>query len=151
MEVTYRLATQDDIDLLVEQRLDFIQVSENSSDYEMIKASCYAYFEKALLHQTCDVVLAEESGVCIGTGIAFYYDSVPSILNPAGKNAYITSMYVKPEYRCAGIGNNILMRIIECAKEKDYNIIMLNASTMGRPMYEKVGFTEIRGGMILEV
>ena len=149
--MTYRLATQDDIDLLVEQRLDFIQVSESSSDYEKIKASCYAYFEKALFHQTCDVVLAEESGVCIGTGIAFYYDSVPSILNPAGKNAYITSMYVKPEYRCAGIGNNILMRIIECAKEKDYNIIMLNASTMGRPMYEKVGFTEIRGGMILEV
>lgn len=118
-------------------------------DFEIIRKNCYSYFEKALYEETCDVILAEKEQKCIGTGIVFYYDSVPSKINLTGKNAYITGMYVEPEYRGRGVAKEILRRVISRVSGKGYKVIMLNASDMGRPLYEKVGFQEIHGGMIL--
>lgn len=45
----------------------------------------------------------------------------------------------------------MLYKLIKKALEKGYKIIMLNASEMGKPLYEKMGFVESRNGMILEV
>lgn len=60
-------------------------------------------------------------------------------------------MYVEPGYRCKGIGTAILTRIVERAREREYKIIMLNASEMGKQLYKRLGFTEIKNGMILDL
>lgn len=148
--MNYRMATYEDIDLLVEQRLKFIEVAENDDMYDVIKHNCYLYFQKAFADNACDVVLAEDNDLCVGTGIVFYYDSVPSVLNVTGKNAYITSMYVEPGYRKKGIGRTIVEKLIDVAAARGYKIIMLNASDMGKSMYQKIGFVEINNGMILD-
>lgn len=148
--MNYRTATIDDLDLLVYQRLKFIEVDENSNDYNIIKDNCFLYFKKAIDNDTCDVILAEDYGKCIGTGIIFYYDSVPSSFNHTGKNAYITSMYVEQDYRCHGIGMTILEKLVEKAEARGYKIIMLNASDMGKSIYKKLGFVEIKNGMLLD-
>lgn len=147
----YRLATKEDIDLLVSQRLDFIKVYDDNEKYETLKENCYTYFHKAIANDSCDVVLAEENGACIGTGIVFYYDSVPSPFNITGKNSYITSMYVAPGYRRRGIGAKILERVIECARRRGITVMFLSASEMGRPLYEKRGFTDSKNGMMLDL
>ncbi|MBQ8822109.1 MAG: GNAT family N-acetyltransferase [Lachnospiraceae bacterium] len=150
-KMNYRQATLNDIDLLVFRRLQFIEAYEKSEDYECIKENCYTYFERALEQKTCDVILAEDDERCIGTGIIFYYDSVPSCSNPTGKNAYITSLFVEPDYRGRGIAKNIMKQLTKKAASRGYEIVMLNASDMGKPLYEKMGFTEIRGGMLLDM
>ena len=147
----YRAATQEDIDLLVFMRMIFLEIEENNPEYEMIKENCYTYFRDAFAKDACDVILAEEKGKCIGTGIVFYYDSVPSAFNVTGKNAYITSMYVEPEYRGNGVGTDIVKEIIKLVKKRNYTVIMLNASDMGKPMYVKLGFQEIHNGMLLHI
>lgn len=147
----YRLATTEDIDLLVTLRLDFIKIHEDNEKYEELKKNCYTYFKKAFTNDTCDVVLAEENGTCIGTGIVFYYDSVPSPFNITGKNSYITSMYVEPSYRRRGIGTELLERVIECAKKRGVTAMFLSASEMRRPMYEKRGFADSKNGMLLDL
>lgn len=149
--MNYRFADITDINLLVSKRLEFINVNEEHPDYKEIKDNCFCYFGKTMRENTCDIVLAEENGVCIGTGIIFYYDSVPSLFNMTGKNAYITSMYVETDFRRRGIARTMLYKLIKKALERDYKIIMLNASEMGKPLYEKMGFVESRNGMILEV
>lgn len=149
--MNYRLATIDDIDLLVSQRLRFIEVKEDYESYDSIKDNCYLYFRKAFANDSCDVILAEEDGIIVGAGIVFYYDSVPSRSNPRGKNAYVTSLYVEPEYRNRGIARSIMAELISKAASRGYEIIMLNASDMGRPLYEKMGFTDIYNGMILDI
>ena len=148
----FRLATADDIDLLVAMRLEFIKVHASNERYEELRKNCYAYFYNKAFHEdACDAVLAEEDGNCIGTGIVFYYDSVPSLFNPTGKNAYITNMYVDPGYRCRGIGTEILEQVIGCAKRRGATAMFLSASEMGRPLYEKRGFTDSKNGMMLDL
>lgn len=76
----------------------------------------------------CDVILGEENGECVATGIIFYYLSVPSV----------------------GIGTTILKQLIHCASQRGYDIVMLSASELGKPIYEKMGFQEIKNSMIYD-
>ncbi len=151
MEVTYRNAVIEDIDFLVESRLDFIHISITDDNYETLRSNLYLYFEKALFEKQCYIILAEVNSSVIGTGIIFYYNSVPSIYNPLGKNAYITSMYVDERYRRQGIAETILDRLIKTSLIKGYHIFSLQESKMGKPLYEKYGFQEGKKGMILKL
>ncbi len=136
---------------MVESRLDFINISEADINYELIKENLYRYFSKALNEQQCDIILAETNSSVIGTGIVFYYDSVPSSFNPWGKNAYLTSMYVHEDYRRQGIATTILDKLVHIAKVKDYHVIFLTATDIGRKLYEKYGFIEGKAGMLLKL
>ena len=126
-------------------------MNENNEQYEVIKENCYAYFRDSLQNGLCDIILAEEDEKILGTAIVFYYQSVPSSFNVTGRNAYITSMYVEEEFRRKGIATAMLQQLMDVAKKKGYSIIMLNASEMGKGLYEKFGFTEIQNGMILDL
>ena len=146
----YKHAELKDVDLLVRFRLSFIEVYSDSSDYDIICKNCRRYFQNSLSEGSCDAIIAEDSGNCIGTGIIFYYTSVPSKFNPTGKNAYITNLYVDSSYRRKGIGISILDHLVKLAVSKEYFIIMLNSTESGRPLYEKYGFREIENGMIID-
>ena len=93
--------------------------------------------------------MAEDNEKIVGTGIVFYYNSVPSTFNVTGRNAYFTSMFVQEEYRRKGIATTMLKQLIDASKQKGYQIIMLNASEIGKALYRKFGFTDIQNGMIL--
>lgn len=151
MEVHYREATIDDIDFLVHSRLDFIDVHSTDMNYELIKGNLYLYFSSSLTEDKCNVVLAEVNKCVVGTGIVFYYDSVPSLFNPSGKNAYITSMFVNENYRRNGIATNILDRLVNIVKAKDCPAIFLAASAEGRPLYKKYGFCDSLQGMYIKL
>jgi len=151
--MNYRLATSDDLELLVEMRLEFINVQVENDKYEDLRKNCYKHlFDKAFKANACEVVLAEDGDKCIGTGIVYYYDLIPSLYSPNGKKGYVTSMYVAPDYRRRGIGAEILEQLIERAKIRGVKEMFLNPSEMGRPLYEKRGFKDNhRDGMTLDL
>ena len=146
--IHYRYATPSDLDFLVEERLRFIKVGPDHENYAAIRQNCRAFFEDGLNAQTCDAVIAEEEGHCIGTTIAFYYLSVPSSRNHTGKNAYITSVFVEPDYRRQGIASEMLRRIVARAQAYGCVNIMLTATDMGKPLYEKLGFIQTPNAML---
>jgi len=151
MKIIYRNATIEDIDFLVDSRLDFINIPYADENYELLKSNMYLYFEKGLLEKQCDIVLAEVDSSVMGTGIIFYYNSVPSLFNPWGKNAYITSMFVNEKYRRQGIASTILDKLIKTALLKEYYIFLLQESEVGKALYEKYGFHEGKNGMLLKL
>lgn len=61
---------------------------------------------------------------------------------------YITSMYVHEKFRRQKIGSTILAKLLKKAEELNYKVIMLNATDVGRNLYEKDRFTDINNGMI---
>lgn len=146
--VTYRYAEINDVDLLVSLRLKFLKLVPSDSCYNELKTNIEIYFNETISRRECSVILAEDEFNIIGTGIIFYYDSVPSVSNIVGKNAYITSMYVHEQYRRQKIGSEILTRLIKIAKEKNCQAVMLNATEIGKKLYQRHGFVDIESGMI---
>lgn len=144
----YRFANEKDIDLLTSMRLASLNFAGNEEAYHEVRKNCLAYFQKSVPGKRCEAILAETCGRCVGVGILFYYTSVPSAFNPKGKNAYLACMYVEPAHRGAGIGTAILNRLLARAKEQGYDVVLLNSSELGRPLYEKAGFQPVENAMV---
>lgn len=62
---------------------------------------------------------------------------MPTYHNPSGKKAYIMNMYTAPEYRRQGIAIHTLDLLVKNAKEQGVLQIVLEATDMGRLLYEK--------------
>ncbi len=56
------------------------------------------------------------------------------------ENGHIGRMAVLKEYRCTGIGTEILKEILNSAKKMNLNKVYLHAQTSAIPFYEKQGF-----------
>jgi GNAT superfamily N-acetyltransferase len=53
---------------------------------------------------------------------------------------YVMSMYTEPEFRHRGAASRIVRWMVRWARDRGYPRIYLNASTMGRPVYARLGF-----------
>lgn len=113
----------------------------------MFKNNIQNYFETGFKDDQFNIIFAEHENLVIDAEIIFYYEAIPSLFNPWGKNAYITSMFVSENYRRRGIATNILDKLIQISKPKGYHVFILQELEMGRGLYEKYGFHEGRKGM----
>ena len=90
--------------------------------------------------------------VCVGIyfigGVSFY-QVMPTYHNSTGKKAYIMNMYTAPEYRRQGIALHTLDLLVKDAKEQGVLQIALEATDMGRPLYERYGFVKMEDEMEL--
>lgn len=74
---------------------------------------------------------------------------MPTYHNPTGQKAYIMNMYTRPEYRRRGIAFGTLELLVEDAEKRGVTAISLEATDMGRPLYEKYGFVQMESEMEL--
>ena len=78
-----------------------------------------------------------------------FYQVMPTYHNPTGKKAYIMNMYTAPEYRRQGIAFHTLDLLVNDAMKQGVSQIALEATDMGRPLYEKYGFVKMEDEMEL--
>jgi len=62
-------------------------------------------------------------------------------LTDAGGIASIDAIATSPEFRGRGLGYAITVALLELARERGYSIAVLEASDMGFPIYERIGFS----------
>ena len=150
----FRRATLADIDDLAECRLEMRLERETDKtvvDTEEFRSNNYDYFKRHLSDGSFISWVALDNGKIAATsGLCFYY-APPTFNNPTGVTAYIMNMYTKPEYRKKGIATKLMEYIIQEAKSRACSKITLNASDMGRPIYEKLGFKNVHEAMVLYV
>ena len=137
------------MDLMMSSRLEMLKVvNDLPQDYEYDEAFVDAsreYFEKG--DQT--TVLAIEDGEVIGCASMSYMWIMPTFSHPTGKRAHLMNVYTRNEYRRRGIARQMCEMLIEDAWNKGATEISLDATTMGRPLYESLGFTATTEGMVL--
>lgn len=74
---------------------------------------------------------------------------MPTYHNPSGRKAYIMNMYTRPEYRRRGIAYHTLDLLVKEIRRRGITSISLEATDMGRPLYEKYGFLPMEHEMEL--
>lgn len=152
MELIYKKASLDDIDILTETRVTVLRAANRLSgdeDMSEVERQSRAYYEKALADGTHTAYLVFDGERVVGTGGVSYYAVMPTFHNVTGEKAYIMNMYTDPEYRRRGIAMKTLGLLIEDSLGRGVTDIGLEATDMGRPLYERYGFIAAGAEMLL--
>jgi len=152
MPLLYKKATIDDLELLTETRIEVLRAANQlSDDVDMseVKTQSREYYRNALRNDTHVAYLIFDEDKFVGAGGISYFQVMPTFHNPTGRKAYIMNMYTKPEYRRKGIAYKTLDLLVSDAKSKGITAISLEATDMGRPLYEKYGFVGMSSEMEL--
>ncbi len=152
MNLAYKKATIDDLDILTNTRITVLRAANKLSDdvdMSIVKEESYRYYENALTNDTHVAYLVFDGDDFVGAGGISFFKVMPTFHNPTGQKAYIMNMYTKPEYRRKGVAYKTLDLLIAEAKCKGITSISLEATDMGRPLYEKYGFVKINDEMEL--
>lgn len=152
MKLIYKKATIEDIEILTKSRIEVLRAANKlSADIDMteIEKQSYDYYSKALKGGYHTAYLVFNDTEFIGAGGISYYRVMPTYHNPSGNKAYIMNMYTKPKYRRKGIAYKTLDLLINDAKSRGIHAISLEATDMGRPLYEKYGFVKMNDEMEL--
>ena len=152
MNLKYKVAKIEDLEVLVRTRVQVLRAAnklDDSVDMSEVETESRLYYEKALVDGSHVAVLVYDGDQFVGAGGVSFYTVMPTYHNPSGCKAYIMNMYTKPEYRRNGIAYHTLDLLIAAAKEKRITHITLEATDMGRPLYEKYGFIKMDDEMQL--
>jgi GNAT superfamily N-acetyltransferase len=100
-----------------------------------------AFFHFASAHPECRPFVAVDAGGAVaGTGVA-------TINGPVG---WVGTIYVVPELRGAGVGKALTAAVIDALEEARCATLVLVATDLGRPVYERLGFAVQTRYRILE-
>lgn len=150
-EIKYVKTTEKDMENLMKVRLEMLrEVNNLPSSYEFDKAfidESIRYFEDG--EQT--TVLAFDKNEAVGCATMSYVRVMPTFAHPTGKRAHLMNVYTRPDYRRQGISAGLVECLIGEAKERKVTEISLDATEMGRPLYEKLGFTASTEGMVMKL
>lgn len=152
MPFTYKRATIKDIDILTRTRIEVLRAANGlSEDVDMseVEKQSRMYYEKALCNDMHIAYLVFDENCFVGAGGVSFFQVMPTYHNSSGNKAYIMNMYTKPEYRRKGIAYKTLDLLIEDAKSRGITAISLEATDMGRFLYEKYGFVKMKDEMEL--
>ena len=152
MELIYKIATIDDIEILTESRIKVLRAANKlSEDVDMteVEKESYEYYSEALRDGSHTAYLVFDGKTLVGAGGVSYYRVMPTYHNPSGNKAYIMNMFTDPNYRRKGIAFRTLDLLVKDAKSRGIDAISLEATDMGRPLYEKYGFVKMNDEMEL--
>lgn len=152
MEYIYRKATADDLELLVDTRITVLRAAnrlDDGADMTGVRRASREYYREALADGSHVAYLVLDGDKVIGTGGVSFFRVMPTYHNPSGRKAYIMNMYTAPEYRRRGVALRTLGLLVQEAKNRGITAISLEATAMGRGLYERFGFVAMQDEMEL--
>ena len=150
MNLKYKRATLEDIDILTETRIEVLGAANKlSADTDMseVKRQSYNYYQKALCDGSHIAYLVFDENRFVGAGGVSFFQVMPTYHNPNGKKAYIMNMYTRPGYRRRGIASLMLECLMKEIRSRGITKVTLEATDAGRPLYEKYGFISMKDEM----
>lgn len=152
MKLIYKKASIEDIALLTKSRIEVLRAANHlsdDSDLMEVERQSFDYYKNALTDGSHTAYLVFDEGMLVGAGGVSYYRVMPTCHNASGNKAYIMNMYTNPDYRRMGVAHKTLELLVEDAKSRGITAISLEATEMGRPLYEKFGFVKMNDEMEL--
>ncbi len=154
MEISLQKAGMRDLPLLLrwrERSLREVFCLPESGELSPLMAATERYYAKALADGSHVAVWAKDArdGTPLGCGGICYQWELPSPDNDNGFCGYLMNIYTAPDYRRLGIGERVVRYLIDDARAKGVRKITLETSEVARSVYQKLGFSDFQGCMIL--
>lgn len=152
MGFIYKKAGMEDIGVLVKTRIEVLRAANGLShevNMPFVEKQSREYYEESLQAGTHTAYLIFCGGKFAGAGGISFFRVMPTYHNPTGWKAYIMNMYTTPDCRRKGVAYHTLELLIEEARKRGVSHISLEATDMGRPLYERYGFVEMNDEMVL--
>ena len=92
----------------------------------------------AVLAEARSQTQAAQAVACAGL---MFFPVVPIPFDPSGLRAHVQGVYTLPEHRARGLGEMLTRAVLKEAQARGLKSANLNASVMGRGVYERLGFT----------
>ncbi|MBR6107731.1 MAG: GNAT family N-acetyltransferase [Oscillospiraceae bacterium] len=146
--ISVRCAAEYDIPELVRLRLAYFEEEFGAlpdAQLNAIRAQLPQYFA-AHLGRDCYCFAAEKAdgeGLC-ACAILCCQEKPANPHFPGGKSGLVLGVYTEPAYRGQGCATRIMQQLLAEAKRLGLDLVTLSASDMGRPIYEKLGFSVSR-------
>lgn len=153
MELRFKRAGAEDLDVLVRTRVEVLRAVnglDEDTDMSVVAEESYEYYKSSLVNGAHTAYLVFDGEKFIGSGGISFFRVMPTYHNPTGRKAYIMNIYTDPEYRRRGVGYKVVDLLVSEAKKKGVYHITLEATKMGRKLYEKYGFSDMKDEMILK-
>lgn len=138
--------------LLTKTRIEVLRAANglaDDADMTEVERQSREYYETALKDGSHGAYLAFDGDTFVGAGGISFFRVMPTYHNPTGWKAYIMNMYTRPEYRRKGIAYQMLDLLVAEANARGIHAISLEATAMGRPLYERYGFVPMGNEMEL--
>ena len=147
MGVEIRRATLADLELLMKWRMAVLHEVFSIPPCDPmpeLEQKNRRYYQTMLQTEGHIASFAYVGSEIVGCGGVCLYQEMPSPDNPSGDCAYLMNIYTLPEFRGQGIGKKIVNWLINQAAQRK---IYLETSPSGRPLYQRMGFTDMCGYM----
>lgn len=149
--IKIRTATKDDIEDLMNVRLEMLRIVNNLSDSETFDTTLIEQSRNYFLNGNQTTVIAVDENKIVGCATISYINIMPTYSHPTGNRAHLMNVYTNKNYRRQGIAKQMVGMLIEEAKSKGATEISLDATEDGRPLYKSLGFKENKEAMVLEI
>jgi GNAT superfamily N-acetyltransferase len=138
----YRAATVRDLPLAVELRarmmeeLNGVSPDANGSDWRTRFAE---FFRRRIEDGSGVLLLALRGSMPIGVA-AVYLPVTHRTEIFLQRAAYVTTVYVEPDSRRTGVASQLMRLAMQWAKERGCVVVRLRPSSIGKPLYDSLGF-----------
>ena len=145
-EITYRLATTDDVDTLAQKRwqMETERHPDIQADYAAYLAAARQAIRPEIERGAHIAFLAEVEGEVVACAILIWWTMLPSLTELQRRRAYVSSVYCDPAWRRCGIARHLMEQLLAHAREMGVQRLILWPSEMGRPLYLDQGFEPSR-------
>lgn len=136
------MATGEDAELIAEHRRKmFAEMGDSSQEQlQAMKESFVPWVRKELAEDRyLGWIVSDGEKVVAGAGV-WLMDFLPHWRDLTPQRAYLTNFYVAPEARGRGLADSLVKKAVEAAQRRGIKVLILHASSAGRPIYERNGF-----------
>ncbi len=146
MNLEYAIATPDDIPNIVELKIkmftEFGYEQYLAEDASTLITNDYLklYEQNLAIH-----FLVRINNTIAGMVGAFIKSDLPYRYFCSGQYGFIGDVYTEPAYRGQGISTKLNRRALDWLKNYGVSDVRLLASDAGRPLYERLGFSQDAG------
>lgn len=145
-----RLATLEGIGTPINLRLQMLREIVGSFPEELPN-SIQTYLEKHISDKSCLCALLEIDGKIVAMAMLCCYEEMPDEISLEGKSAKLSSVYTLPSFRSRGYMEQLLLYLMDEARNCSIGEIYAAAERKAMPLYKRVGFQAAETIMFMDI